>query len=167
MDYSFITASRSMSSPPPSPPPKSPRSRPKHSRKKNKIKNHKNNSAVRNNNNEMAISEPSSPSSPFSWRLEKRKPSSASKKKSHGIAPVQFHSKQEYNTVIETDDGESSSSALTPRQQKPASLPAWKENIERNLLIQQQKAYTGDLEAKRKQFRKTTQLKTWPLQDMA
>jgi hypothetical protein len=102
----------------------------------------------------MAITEPSSPSSPFSWRLERRKSSSASKKKSHGIAPVQFHAKQE-GTSIEKDDGEAS------------ALPAWKENIERNMLIQQQKAYIGDLEGKRKQFRKTTQLKTWPLQDMA
>lgn len=105
----------------------------------------------------MAITEPSSPSSPFSWRLEKRKSSSSAlKKKSHGIAPVQFHAKQEDNsaTAAEKDDGE-------------ASLPAWKENVERSLLIQQQKAYIGDLEVKRKQFRKTTQLKTWPLQDMA
>ena len=96
--------------------------------------------------------EPDSPGSPFSWRLERKQVSSP--KKSHGIDPSRFHAKENRN---EKNQGSSS----------PTRKPEWKETIERNLLIQEQKAFTKTLEARRKEFRKTTQLKTWPLQDMA
>ena len=110
----------------------------------------------------MAISEPSSPSSPFSWRLERRTSSSPSKEqqRSHGIAPSRFHAKLE-DAVVNTDKENKGESE--PKQEQPA----WKVQTERNVLIQQQKEHTGKLEARRKEFRKTTQLKTWPLQDLA
>ncbi len=107
----------------------------------------------------MAIGEPPSPSSPFSWRLE-RKATSSPSKRSHGIAPSRFHTKFEEASKKDTE-GKNDDSC------KKASIPVWKQEIERNLLIQQQKAHTGKLEARRKEFRKKTQLKTWPLQDMA
>ena len=40
-------------------------------------------------------------------------------------------------------------------------------SIETNLLIQQHSAYTKVLESQRRTYRQKTQLKTWPLQDMA
>ena len=124
---------------------KSPRRRRKHSR------NRKSSASKKGEITTMAITEPSSPSSPFSWRLDERR--SSPSKKSHGIAPSRFHAKLEDAAGADNDS-----------EQKP---PAWKAQIERNLLIQQQKEHTGKLEARRKEFRKTTQLKTWPLQDMA
>ena len=95
---------------------------------------------------------PSSPDSPFSWRLERRR---SPPKKSHGIAPAKFHAKTNEDDLRQHNTTTSS------------SLPVWREQIERNLLIQQQKAYTGELNARRREFRRRTQLKTWPLQDMA
>lgn len=123
---------------------KSPRRRRKHSR------NRKSSASKKSEKASMGVSEPSSPSSPFSWRLERK---SSPSKKSHGIAPSRFHAKLEDAATADNDS-----------EKKP---PVWKTQIERNLLIQQQKEHTGKLEAKRKEFRKTTQLKTWPLQDMA
>lgn len=108
-------------------------------------------SAEKQAKNTMAISEPESPSSPFSWRLE-RKTASSPPKKSHGIAPSKFHSKLE---------------EAADKEKKSEEVPAWKAQIERNLLIQEQQAHTKKLESRRKEFRKKTQLKTWPLQDMA
>ena len=100
---------------------------------------------------------PSSPSSPFSWRLERR---GSPPEKSYGIAPAKFHAKTNRGDDDDDDDKDA-------RNDDASSVPVWKEQIERNLLIQRQKAYTGELEARRKEFRGRTQLKTWPLQDMA
>ena len=133
-----------------SPPSKSPRRRRKHSSSSRDNKA----TAARN---KMAIIEPPSPCSPFSWRLERK---TSPSKKSHGVSPAQFHVKPEdraiYFDKVKNDKDESSLS--------PAS---WKEQVVRNLLIQEQKTFTKELEAKRKGFRRITQLKTWPLQDMA
>ena len=149
----------------------SPRRRRKHSR------NNKTTApAAAARNNKMAIINeppPSSPGSPFSWRLERR--SSSENKKSHGISPAQFHTKKEdngngngnANENNDNNENESSSSSSHANATTRPSLPAWKEQIERNLLIQEQKAHMKELEAKRKEFRRKTQLKTWPLQDMA
>jgi len=128
---------------------KSPRRRRKHSR------NRKSSTSKRGEKTNMAITEPSSPSSPFSWRLDERldERRSSPSKKSHGIAPSRFHAKLE-----------DAATADNKSEKKP---PAWKAQIEHNLLIQQQKEHTGKLEARRREFRKKTQLKTWPLQDMA
>lgn len=46
-------------------------------------------------------------------------------------------------------------------------LPLWKQQAERNLLLKEHKTHAKELETKRKDFRRKTQLKTWPLQDMA
>ena len=145
----------------------------------------------------MAINDepPSSPSSPFSWRVirdpkdnrtSSKSSSSKSKsttkpKKSHGISPSQFHAKKlsprnnNNNTGDDNDndnDGNnirSSSNSIATANRTPSQppLPAWKKQAERNVLIQEHTTHANELEAKRKDFRRQTQLKTWPLQDMA
>ena len=111
----------------------------------------------------MAVVEPSSPTTAFSWRQEKTLPTP---KKSHGIPPAKFHLKQhqEGHAIDSHGNGDESSSL---RDMKETSVPEWKERTERNLLIQEQKSFTKELEDMRKGFRRITQLKTWPLQDMA
>ncbi|VEU41340.1 unnamed protein product [Pseudo-nitzschia multistriata] len=111
----------------------------------------------------MAVVEPSSPSTAFSWRQEKTLPTP---KKSHGIPPAKFHLKQhqEGHAIDSHGNGDEPSSL---RDMKETSVPEWKERTERNLLIQEQKSFTKELEDRRKGFRRITQLKTWPLQDMA
>lgn len=106
----------------------------------------------------MAVAEPPSPSSPFSWRLERK---SSTSRKSHGIPAARFHAKQEEGTIVNENDENSHEFSRQPK------VLEWKEQIERNLLVQEQKAYMTDLETKRRGFRKITELKTWPLQDMA
>jgi hypothetical protein len=145
----------------------------------------------------MAINDepPSSPSSPFSWRLirdpeDKRTSSKSSSsrsksitkpKKSHGISPGQFHAKKlspkknnntgDDNDNNRNDEGSSSTTtaAAAAADETPSQppLPAWKKQAERNVLIQEHTTHANELEAKRKDFRRQTQLKTWPLQDMA
>ena len=124
---------------------------PKSSRRVRKHSRNRKGSADKQTKSTMAISEPESPSSPFSWRLE-RKTTSSPPKKSHGIAPSRFHAKLE---------------EAVDKEKNSEEIPAWKAQIERNLLIQQQQAHSKKLESRRKEFRKKTQLKTWPLQDMA
>ena len=131
------------------------------------------------NTRKMAISdgndEPTSPSSPFCWRLRKEEKESSitsskkGNKKSHGLPPSQFHAKQlissaKMNTYSSNDkikDNDGRTDCTTP------TLLAWKEQAERNVLIQEHKNHANKLETKRKEFRRITQLKTWPLQDMA
>ncbi|KAG7366259.1 DNA primase [Nitzschia inconspicua] len=76
-----------------------------------------------------------------------RKHSRSAKKKSHGLSPTQFHKKK-------TDSDHT-------------TLPEWKQTLELSLLIQQHQQHTQALEQRRKHFRSQTQLKLWPLQDMA
>jgi len=147
---------------------RSPRRHRKHSRNTNKSAR------------KMVINEePSSPESPFSWRLIRSEDkgsnsgsSSKSTRKSNGIPPSQFHAKKNPLKNNTDNDGncndnnkinEESSSVVdaTPR------LPLWKEQAERNLLLKEHKTHANKLETKRKNFRRKTQLKTWPLQDMA
>ena len=110
-----------------------------------------------------AVVEPPSPSSPFSWRLRDEQKGSSStsssnsskNQKSYGIAPNKFHAKKSSNK----DDTDVDN--YTNKEE------SWKEEVERNLLIREHKNHANDLEAKRKAFRRRTQLKTWPLQEMA
>jgi hypothetical protein len=137
---------------------------------------------------------PSSPSSPFSWRVirdpedkrtssksssSKSKSTSTKPKKSHGISPSQFHAKKlspkknnytgNENDNDINDEGSSSTTTAAAADITPSQppLPAWKKQAERNVLIQEHTTHANELEAKRKDFRRQTQLKTWPLQDMA
>ncbi|KAL3920006.1 MAG: hypothetical protein SGILL_003468 [Bacillariaceae sp.] len=75
--------------------------------------------------------------------------------KSHGISPTRFHKKspsRNRNNVITQSQDE---------------IPDWKLSAEQSLLIQQHNQHLQQLETRRKTFRKQTQLKIWPLQDMA
>ena len=89
----------------------------------------------------------SSPSGALSWREEKEN-APPSLPKSHGISPTNFHRKRRGRKVSPTEE-------------------AWKETLEDNLLCQGKIEHKQQLEDKRKAFKQVTQLKTWPLQDMA
>jgi Herpesviridae UL52/UL70 DNA primase len=86
---------------------------------------------------------------PPSSKKSPRKHRSA--KKSHGLPPSDFH-KKTIDLSTTTDN---------------KTVPEWKQTLEHNLLIQQHEHHTQQLEQRRKTFRMQTQLKTWPLQDMA
>jgi hypothetical protein len=82
------------------------------------------------------------------WRISPSKSSTNRSKRDHksrGISPTTFHNKN----------------------QQTNSTNPWKQTVENTLLIQQHEAHVKELEAKRKQFRKETELKVWPLQGVA
>jgi hypothetical protein len=96
------------------------------------------------------------PSSSSSWRVDrsttadKENNNKTKAAKSYGISPSHFHKKQQ-------DHEETNANNCYP----------WKHVIETNLLIQQHEQYKQRLEMQRKSYKHSTQLKTWPLQDMA
>lgn len=86
----------------------------------------------------------------ISWRDDPtEKENASSPPKSPGLSPSKFHRRRFYD----------------PKERKiTADL---KERIERNILTQEKIQHKEKLEAERKDFRKVTTLKTWPLQDLA
>lgn len=100
-----------------------------------------------------------------------RTPPRDGQKKSHGISPDGFYKKTAYGGGggVEGDErpAKSGDSANDAAITGNSSIPAWKERAEHSLLIQEHDKHARRLEGRRRAFRQNTQLKTWPLQDMA